>query len=108
MMRECFQVHVLAVEYPGYGICPGKADEDGIIANANAAMRFVTDTLNWPCDAIKLVGCSMGTGLCVALAARYRVAGLVLVSPFTSIRDVFRTHVGPLADMVTDCFRSAD
>jgi len=109
IMHDLFQVHVLAVEYPGYGICSGRTDEAGIQANAAAAMRFATETLQWPCDGIKLFGRSLGTGPCVQLAAQYDVAGMILVSPFTSIRNLFRTQIGPLADfIVEDRFRTCD
>mmetsp|Transcript_21136 Transcript_21136/g.61001 ORF Transcript_21136/g.61001 Transcript_21136/m.61001 type:complete len:457 (-) Transcript_21136:87-1457(-) len=108
IMRDLFQVHVLAVEYPGYGLCTGKTDEDGIMANAMAAMRFATDELRWPCDGIKLFGRSLGTGPAVALATQHEVAGLILVSPFTSIRDLFRSQVGVLAELVDNRFRNQE
>jgi len=104
IMRDLFQVHVLSVEYPGYGICGGKTDEAGIVANARAAMSFALEVLKWPCDGIKLFGRSLGTGPAVALAAQHLVAGVILVSPFTSIRSLFRSQVGPLADLVEDRF----
>lgn len=104
IIRDLFQVHMLAVEYPGYGICPGHCDEDGIMANATAAMRFALDTLQWPCDGIKLLGRSLGTGPAVALAAQYDVAGVILVTPFLSIREIFKAQVGNLAEFVTDRF----
>jgi len=94
----------LAVEYPGYGICPGTADEAGIMANAKAAMEFVTKSLCWPADGIKLFGRSLGTGPTVALASEYNVAGVILISPFTGIKDLFTGQVGRLADIVEDRF----
>lgn len=108
VIRDLFQVHVLAVEYPGYGICPGKTDEEGIMANATAAMQFATETLRWPCDGIKIFGRSIGTGAAIALASKYQVAGVILVSPFTSIQQLFRSQVGPLADLVEDRFRNLE
>eukprot|EP00929_Paragymnodinium_shiwhaense_P072060 TRINITY_DN36583_c0_g1_i1.p1 TRINITY_DN36583_c0_g1~~TRINITY_DN36583_c0_g1_i1.p1 ORF type:complete len:411 (-),score=65.46 TRINITY_DN36583_c0_g1_i1:45-1277(-) len=107
-LRELFQVHVLAVEYPGYGICTGKSCEANILQNARAAMDFVTKTLNWPFDGIKIFGRSLGTGPTIALAAEYEVAGVILVSPFTSVRECFRSHLGALADFVDDRFQNAD
>mmetsp|Transcript_20474 Transcript_20474/g.36771 ORF Transcript_20474/g.36771 Transcript_20474/m.36771 type:complete len:468 (+) Transcript_20474:102-1505(+) len=104
ILRDLFQVHVLAVEYPGYGICQGTADEAGIIANARAAMEFVTKTLHWPSDGVKLFGRSLGTGPTVMLAAEYHVAGVILISPFTGIKDLFEGQVGRLADIVEDRF----
>jgi hypothetical protein len=108
IMRDLFQVHVLAVEYPGYGICPGRTDEAGIMANARAAVYFATESLHWPCDSIKLFGRSLGTGPTMALATQYPVSGVILVSPFTSIQDLFRSQVGPFADFVEDRFKNCE
>jgi len=105
-VRDQFQVHVLAVEYPGYGICPGPCDEAGVLANATAAMNFVTDDLKWPLDGIKILGRSLGTGPAVSLATRFDVAGVILVTPFTSLREVFRCQIGALADYLMDRFDS--
>ncbi|CAL1167387.1 unnamed protein product [Cladocopium goreaui] len=104
MLRDLFQVHVLAVEYPGYGICPGSCDEAGIMANAHAAFHFATETLKWPKDGIKLFGRSLGTGPTVQLAAKAEVAGVILISPFTSIRELFRGQIGQMADFLENRF----
>jgi hypothetical protein len=108
IVRDLFQVHMLAVEYPGYGICPGLPSEEGIRANAHAAARFVLETLKWPCDGIKLFGRSIGTGAALALAAENEMAGLILVTPFTSIREIVRHQIGPLADLISDRFPNID
>lgn len=108
IIRDLFQVHVLAVEYPGYGICPGTPTEEGIRANAQAAVRFALDTLKWPADGIKLFGRSIGTGAALALAAENEMAGLILVTPFTSIREIVRHQIGALADLISDRFPNID
>ncbi|CAE7796127.1 aho-3 [Symbiodinium sp. CCMP2456] len=108
ILRDLFQVHVLAVEYPGYGICPGTCDEAGVMANASAAMEFAIHHLKWPRDGIKLFGRSLGTGPTMALAARHDIAGVILISPFTSIKDLFHGQVGFLADMVENRFCNID
>lgn len=104
IIRDLFQVHVLAVEYPGYGICPGHCTEEGMMANATAAVRFAMDTLRWPLDGIKLFGRSIGTGPAVAMAAQYEFAGLILVTPFLSIQRIFRAQVGAFANLIADRF----
>lgn len=108
VLRDLFQVHVLAVEYPGYGLCHGTADEAGILANAAAALRFATEDLEWPLDSIMLFGRSLGTGPCMALAAQHTVAGVVLVSPFKGIQDLFRTQLGAIAGFVGDRFANGE
>eukprot|EP00435_Cladocopium_sp_Y103_P058460 s10_g20.t1 len=142
-MRGCTPCEVLAVEYPGYGICPGSCDEAGIMANAHAAFHFATETLKWPKDAQLLpyqwIGCEIrdfvtsdcrfaasnggcvvskrcgagpacstllpeGTGPTVQLAAKAEVAGVILISPFTSIRELFRGQIGQMADFLENRF----
>ena len=57
------QVNVLAVEYPGYGLCPGgQADEMSVIANARLAFRFTTEVLHFPAEDIIVLGRSVGSG----------------------------------------------
>ncbi|CAK9043822.1 unnamed protein product [Durusdinium trenchii] len=103
-MYEQFQVHVLAVEYPGYGVCPGRPTPEGVIANAHAALQFVHKTLKLPLDRILVFGRSLGTGPAVNLASRFTLAGLVLVTPFMSVKEVLRSRIGSLADLLKDDF----
>lgn len=105
-LREQFQVHVLAVEYPGYGVCPGIPTGESVMGNAMAAFRFATETLAWPLESIKVFGRSIGTGPAIGLASLFRIAGLILVTPFLSVRDLFRDRVGPFASLVEERFDS--
>ena len=43
-LRDRFQVHVLAVEYPGYGVCPGVATGPSVMENAFSALHFATQS----------------------------------------------------------------
>lgn len=105
MIRDKFQMHVLAVEYPAYGICPGNScDERGATDSALTAFRFVREVLRWPLDSVMILGRSIGTGPAIALAAEHGVAGLILVSPFISVREVCREKLGPLAYMIEERF----
>mmetsp|Transcript_80466 Transcript_80466/g.236671 ORF Transcript_80466/g.236671 Transcript_80466/m.236671 type:complete len:404 (+) Transcript_80466:139-1350(+) len=103
-LREQFQCHVLAVEYPGYGVCGGSATREGILASARAALDFVTEGLGLPTEQIKIFGRSIGTGPALYLAARHRVAGVILVTPFLSVKCLFRDRVGPLSLLVDEWF----
>jgi len=104
-LRDELGVHVLAVEYPGYGICPGShCDERGATENATIAFRFAHEVLRWPLGHIILLGRSVGTGPAVALAVENLVGGLVLVSPFLSVREACRERLGPVANLITERF----
>lgn len=107
-LRDQFQVHVLAVEYPGYGVCPGATSREAVMANAHAALQFATQALKLPLERVKLFGRSIGTGPALALAAKFRVAGVILVTPFLSVRSLFREKVGPVALMIEEWFANEE
>lgn len=108
-LRAQFQVHVLAVEYPGYGICPGgPCDEHRVTENAFAAFRFVREVLCWPLDSILILGRSIGCGPAISLAVRYQVSGVIVVSPMLSVKEVCKDAIGPLAYMVDERFPNKD
>lgn len=77
---------VLAVGYPGYGGNPGQPGEAAMAAIARANYDWLRRA-GYPARQIVITGHSMGTGVAVALAAERPAAGLVLESPFTSMRD---------------------
>jgi len=85
-------VHVLLVEYPGYGRSGGRPTERLIIATLLAAYdRMAADAR---IDAKRIVGHgrSLGGGAIAQLAARRPLAALVLESTFTSVTDMVREH----------------
>jgi uncharacterized protein len=82
---------VLAVEYPGYGLDAAYvASEESTYAFADAALRHLQGSLAVPPSSIVLMGQSLGTGVATEMAARNHGSRLILISPFTSIDDLFR------------------
>lgn len=103
-LRDQFQVHVLAVEYPGYGIAPGIPCGRTVMENALVAFEFATAALNWPAQNIKVFGRSIGTGPAMKLASLFSLAGVILVTPFLSVQELFRDRVGPLSSLIDEWF----
>lgn len=104
-LRSQFQVHVIAAEYPGYGICPGgQATEETVTTNAFTIFGFIRQVLRWPLDEIIILGRSIGCGPALAIASRYRVYGIVLVCPFLSVCELCREFLGGMADLITERF----
>lgn len=100
-LREQFHSHVLAVEYPGYGIAHGDVSPSGVLNAADAALRFVREVLKWPDDSILIMGRSIGTAPAMYIASKYpNIFGLVLVSPFTSITALLEDKLGTLAKLL--------
>ncbi len=84
---------VVLVEYRGYGRSrPGEPGERGLYADAEAALDALEARGEGP-RRVVLFGSSLGTGVAAEMAARHRGAGLVLVSPYTSLVDVAAAHV---------------
>eukprot|EP00930_Biecheleria_cincta_P045243 TRINITY_DN31188_c0_g1_i1.p1 TRINITY_DN31188_c0_g1~~TRINITY_DN31188_c0_g1_i1.p1 ORF type:complete len:481 (-),score=81.73 TRINITY_DN31188_c0_g1_i1:21-1463(-) len=108
VLRLQFQVNVLAVEYPGYGLCPGAPDEDSVIANARLGYRFLTEVLDFAPEDVVLIGRSIGSGPALYLGSQFPVHGVILVCPFLSVKEVVRTHVGRLADLIDERFPNQD
>uniref|UniRef100_A0A6A7G9Q5 Alpha/beta superfamily hydrolase n=1 Tax=Hirondellea gigas TaxID=1518452 RepID=A0A6A7G9Q5_9CRUS len=105
MLRDNLKCHVLAIEYPGYGINAGVSTETSVNADFTTAFHFVLSDMGFRLEDILLFGRSIGSGPCCQLAARHKVGGLVLVSPFSSIRDMTRHLAGRVAAaLVADRF----
>ncbi len=100
---------VLVMDYRGYGGNPGSPSEEGLAADADAAVQALA-TLGHPLDRTIYFGESLGTGVVAALQQRHRPAGVVLRSPFTELADVGRHHYPwlPVRTLLRDRFPVLD
>lgn len=82
---------VLLFEYPGYGARPGKPSEKAFAA---AAVEALAQLRKESRGRIFLVGESIGSGVACRMAGDHPdlVAGVLLVTPFTSLTDVACHH----------------
>jgi pimeloyl-ACP methyl ester carboxylesterase len=88
-------MHILLVEYPGYGRSGGSPSEASVTAALLAAYdRIAADPR---VDARRMVGYgrSLGGGAIAQLAARRPLAALVLESTFTSLTELVRRYFIP-------------
>ena len=100
---------VVMLEYRGDGGNPGSPTEAGLYADAESVLAALAAE-GHPTDELILWGHSLGSGVAVEMAARHRVAGVVLEAPFTSAVAVAARRFGwlPLDTMMWDQFRSID
>lgn len=97
-----FQMHVIGVEWTGYGYNLGSPSEGALNQDALDAWTFVANEWKIPSDQIVIFGRSIGTGPAVWLSHRLTLektppAKLILQSPYTSIRGVVSHVVGRAA-----------
>jgi uncharacterized protein len=71
---------LFVIDYRGYGKSSGVISEQGFYNDAEASWDYLTNTLNI------IYGRSIGTGVAVQLATRCNGRGLVLESPYSSLR----------------------
>lgn len=87
-------VHVLLLDYRGYGASQGSPSEAGAYRDARAGLRHLTEDRGIPERRIILFGRSLGGAVAVDLAAGRDLAGVILESTFPSIRAVTQRLVG--------------
>jgi len=76
--------NVLGYDYQGYGTSEGRPSENNAYADEEAAFRFLTEEKKVPAERIIAVGQSVGGAMAIDLAAKHKLAGLVVQSSFTS------------------------
>lgn len=93
-IRYTLNSNVIAPEYPGYGIYPGRPSQEGIYEDSVILFDFLVEKLKVPESNILIFGRSLGTSPSTYLASRRQVGGLILISPMLSIRKVVSDILG--------------
>jgi fermentation-respiration switch protein FrsA (DUF1100 family) len=83
---------VLLFDYRGYGRSSGRPSEAGTHLDAHAARSALLARAGVRPDRVGYLGESLGGAVALALALEHPPAALVLMSTFTSVRDVARRH----------------
>ncbi len=83
LVKEGFGL--LGLDYRGYGASEGHPSEAGFYQDARAAIDYAGKSLSLPPGKLILYGESIGTGVAVQMATEYKVSGVVLQSPYTSL-----------------------
>jgi len=112
MFGSEMKMHVMAVEYPGYGLYKtSKPDEEKIKNDADTVYDYLTEVCGVREKDIILFGRSMGSGPSSYLASRKNPGSLLLMSPYMSIKDAAKSLFGWASFMsfvVYERFRNID
>lgn len=90
------RVNVLGFDYRGYGRSEGSPTEEGLYLDARAAYDHLTGELGQAGTSILLFGHSLGGAVAIDCAQDRPVAGLVVQSSFTHLRDAARHSIPTL------------
>jgi pimeloyl-ACP methyl ester carboxylesterase len=89
----------LLLDYPGYGASEGRPGPEAILESTEAALAALARHLGTKLPAltgrVRLLGHSLGAAAVLLYATRHPVGRIVLVSPFTSLKDMAAQLVGP-------------
>lgn len=95
------KIHVLAIDYRGFGSSTGTPSEEGLLADALALVDFAMNVAGVPASRIVVFSQSIGTAVATKLVshlARHQegapvfFAGLVLVAPFADVETLTGTY----------------
>ena len=103
-------VHQFIFDYRGYGRSEGKPSERGTYLDARAALQHLHERPDVDPDRVVYFGHSLGAAVAIELAVQHPPAGLALIAPFSSIRDMARLALPvPMAGwMVRNHYNSVD
>jgi uncharacterized protein len=100
---------VLLFDYRGYGGNPGRPTEEGLAADARAALDHLAGRPEVDPERVVYLGESLGAAVALRLATERPPAALVLRSPFASLAEVGRRHYPmlPVSLLLWDRYDSA-
>ncbi|OSS54382.1 hypothetical protein B5807_00174 [Epicoccum nigrum] len=92
-------VHVVAIDYRGFGTSTGWPSEAGLLTDALALVDFGVQTAGIPAERIVLFAQSLGTAVALSLSHHLATqtppvlfAGTVLVAPFADVASLTKTY----------------
>ena len=92
------KIHVLTVDYRGFGYSSGSPTEQGLIIDGISLVNWALEVAHIPPERIVILGQSLGTAVSTAVAEHFTVemgiefAGIVLVAAFSDLPTLMFTY----------------
>ena len=93
------KIHVLAIEYRGYGLSDGTPSEEGLLLDAIATADWAMNVAGIPPSRIVLFAQSLGTAVALSLSEHLArqptpvvFSGMVLISSFSDVETLVATY----------------
>lgn len=101
-----YKLHVLIIDYRGFGYSTGSPTEDGLITDGLATVKWATDVAGISPDRIALVGHSLGSAVLFGVAealvnppnavetnpSRVELGALISIAGFSTVKDLLPKH----------------
>jgi len=91
ILHDRFGLDIFLVDYRGYGRSAGSPSEEGLARDARAIYETAR-ARGFPAERLVIFGESLGSAVAVGLSAERPCGGVVLETPFLSIRAMARRH----------------
>lgn len=105
LLHDHLGVNIFLFDYRQYGRSQGKASEAGLYADARGALACLQDRDDLAAERIIYFGQSLGSAVAIDLATTTAPRGLILETPFVSLREMARRLLpGPLSALAPASF----
>ncbi len=88
LLHDHIKSDILIFDYRGYGRSEGSVSEEGTYLDGEAAIQYLRGRRNTGARQLVLFGRSLGAAVAAEMAIRFNSSGLILESPFVSIREM--------------------
>ncbi|MBM4296161.1 MAG: alpha/beta hydrolase [Deltaproteobacteria bacterium] len=86
LLHDKVKINIFIFDYRGYGRSAGSVSEEGTYRDGEAALAFVQQRLGVGAKNLIIFGRSLGAAVAAEMATRFACRGVILETPFTSIR----------------------
>jgi uncharacterized protein len=90
LLHDRIKTNIFIFDYRGYGRSEGTASEEGTYLDGAAAIQYLLRRDDAGAHQLVLFGRSLGAAVAAEMATRFNSLGLILESPFVSIREMAR------------------
>jgi uncharacterized protein len=90
MLHDRINTNIFIFDYRGYGRSEGTISEKGTYLDGEAAIEYLLERNDAVRSRLILFGRSLGAAVAAEMATRFTPVGLILESPFVSIREMAR------------------
>ncbi|MGH7817011.1 MAG: alpha/beta hydrolase [Candidatus Binatia bacterium] len=91
LLYDKVKINIFIFDYRGYGRSAGSVSEEGTYRDGAAALDFVKKQLRVDVKNLIIFGRSLGAAVAAEMALRFESRGLILETPFMSIREMAKT-----------------